>query len=90
VQFMRVEDAHRVRIEIWERGAGYTLASGSSATAVAAVAMRLGYCQSPVTVSMPGGDLTVTAAADMMLRQTGPTALVCECRWFGRDGDQAF
>lgn len=89
VQFMRVEDAHRVRIEIWERGAGYTLASGSSATAVAAVAMRLGYCQSPVTVSMPGGDLTVTAAADMMLRQTGPVALVCECRWFGRDGDQA-
>jgi len=90
VQFMRVEDVHRVRIEIWERGAGYTLASGSSATAVAAVAIRLGYCQSPVTVVMPGGDLTVTADAEMILRQTGPTALVCECRWFGHYGDKAF
>lgn len=89
VQFIRVEDAHRVRVEVWERGAGYTLASGSSATAVAAVVMRLGYCQSPVTVSMPGGDLIVAADADRTLRQTGPTALICECKWFGPDGDSA-
>ncbi len=42
VQFMKVLDRSNIRIEIWERGAGYTLASGSSSSAAAAVARRLG------------------------------------------------
>lgn len=42
VQFIRVLDRSNIQIEIWERGAGYTLASGSSSTATAAVARRLG------------------------------------------------
>ncbi len=40
VQFMKVIDRNNIRIEIWERGAGYTLASGSSSTAAAAVAKK--------------------------------------------------
>ncbi|MEI2689558.1 MAG: diaminopimelate epimerase [Anaerolineae bacterium] len=64
VQFMQVLDRGRVRIEIWERGAGYTLASGSSACAAAAVAHRLGLCDAQVTVSMPGGRLEVGIAPD--------------------------
>lgn len=44
VQFMQVLDRNNIRIEIWERGAGYTLASGSSSSAAAAVAHRLGLC----------------------------------------------
>lgn len=59
VQFMTPLDEHRIRIEIWERGAGYTLSSGSSSCASAAVACRLGLCRSPVTVVMAGGNLTV-------------------------------
>ncbi len=62
VQFMQVLDHARLRIEIWERGAGYTLASGSSACAAAAVAHRLGLCDAQVTVSMPGGQLEVSIA----------------------------
>ncbi|MHC4401420.1 MAG: diaminopimelate epimerase [Planctomycetota bacterium] len=54
VQFMEVLDRENIRIEIWERGAGYTLASGSSATAAAAVAHRLGHCGSSIQVHMPG------------------------------------
>ena len=48
-----------LRIEIWERGAGYTLASGSSSCAAAAASVRLGHCSGDVTVSMPGGNLSI-------------------------------
>ena len=44
VQLMKVLDRRNIQIEIWERGAGYTLASGSSSSAAAAVARRLGLC----------------------------------------------
>ncbi|MBI4081279.1 MAG: diaminopimelate epimerase [Candidatus Lambdaproteobacteria bacterium] len=59
VQFAQALDPHRLKIEIWERGAGHTLASGSSSCAAAAVACRLGLCRSPVTVEMPGGALRI-------------------------------
>ena len=52
---------HEVSALVWERGAGETPASGSSAVAVAAAAVAGGWCVSPVTVHMPGGDLVVTA-----------------------------
>ncbi|MFA5205296.1 MAG: diaminopimelate epimerase [Lentisphaeria bacterium] len=80
VQFMEVRDRHTLRIEIWERGAGYTLASGSSASACAAAAVRLGRCDSPVTVQMPGGDLRVEVAADFAIVQTGPVTAVAQGR----------
>jgi diaminopimelate epimerase len=76
VQFMEVLDEHTVGIEIWERGAGYTLASGSSASACAAIACRLGLCRSPVTVRMPGGDLSVEIDASWRVTQTGPVTAV--------------
>lgn len=76
VQFMQVIDRHRIAIEIWERGAGYTLASGSSASACAAVAVRLGLCASPITVVMPGGELHTEVSADFRVAQSGPVAFV--------------
>jgi diaminopimelate epimerase len=72
VQFMRALDKHTVQLEIWERGAGYTLASGSSACAASAVACRLGLCASPVSVRMPGGTLTVAVTPEFDLTLTGP------------------
>ena len=77
VQFMVIEDTHAVRIEIWERGAGYTLASGSSASACAAAACRLGLCRSPVTVRMPGGELEITLDSDLNAELVGPVACIC-------------
>ena len=76
VQFMKVESRTAIQIEIWERGAGYTLASGSSASAAAAVARRLGFCDAAITVRMPGGDLQVTVDDDYQVTLTGPVTPV--------------
>jgi diaminopimelate epimerase len=76
VQFLQVLDRHRIFIHIWERGAGYTLASGSSSCAAAAAAVRLGMCESPVQVEMPGGLLEVTVSQDYDLTLFGPARQV--------------
>jgi diaminopimelate epimerase len=83
VQFVEVVDRATLRIEIWERGAGYTLASGSSSCAAAAVARRLGLVDAEVTVRMPGGALAVEIASDWHVRQTGPVAPVFSGVWLG-------
>jgi diaminopimelate epimerase len=77
VQFVRVREG-RVEARIWERGAGETLASGSSACAVARVCVARGLARSPVTVHMEGGALRVEVAHDGTLRMTGPVEGVAE------------
>jgi diaminopimelate epimerase len=78
VQFMKVLGRHDIQIEIWERGAGYTLASGSSSSAAAAVARKLGHCDSDITVHMPGGKLAITVADDFAIDMTGPVTHVAD------------
>ena len=78
VQFLQVLDRKNIRIEIWERGAGYTLASGSSSSASAAVARKLGLVDSSVTVHMPGGTLDIEIGDDFSIRMTGPVTKVAE------------
>jgi diaminopimelate epimerase len=77
VQFMQVLDRGNVRIEIWERGAGYTLASGSSSTAAAAVAHRLGLCDERINVHMPGGTLNIQFDGELRATMSGPVKKVC-------------
>src|SRR6266852_3980758 len=76
VQLFEVIDRARIRIEIWERGAGYTLASGTSASAVAAACMRAGLVDDQVTIQMPGGDLQVRKEKSGNLVQSGPARRV--------------
>ena len=71
VQLVRVDGEHELTVGVWERGAGETTASGSSAIAAAAAAIANGWCTSPVTVHMPGGELHVELA-DSEARLTGP------------------
>src|SRR2546430_3199241 len=71
VQFLRVRDRKNIQIEIWERGAGYTLASGSSSSAAAAVAHRLGLCDASITVHMPGGAIAIEIGKDFSILMTG-------------------
>ena len=78
VQFMKVLDRSHIQIEIWERGAGYTLASGSSSSAAAAVAYRLGLCGGQITVRMPGGDLDIRISEDFSIQMTGPVTKIAE------------
>jgi diaminopimelate epimerase len=59
VQLIRVDGPNDLTVGVWERGAGETLASGSSAAAAAAAAVVHGWCHSPVRVHLPGGTLTV-------------------------------
>ena len=73
VQFARVHSRDTLDILIWERGAGYTLASGSSSCGAASAAVRNGFCDSGrVTVRMPGGELAVHVRPDWSLRLEGP------------------
>ncbi len=74
---------HTVSILIWERGAGETQASGSSACAAAAAAVRLGLVTSPVTVTAPGGKLNVTVDAQYNLTLKGPVVEVYQGRLGG-------
>ncbi len=76
VQFMQILDRSNISIEIWERGAGYTLASGSSSSAAAAVAHRLGLCDHEVTVHMPGGKIEIKIAPDFAVSMTGSVTRV--------------
>ncbi|MBT3312626.1 MAG: diaminopimelate epimerase [Desulfobacterales bacterium] len=78
VQFMKILDRSNIQIEIWERGAGYTLASGSSSSAAAAVAYRLGLCDSHITVHMPGGSLQIKVAENLSIFMSGPVTKVAE------------
>ena len=73
VQFARVADRHTLDTLIWERGAGYTLASGSSSCGAASAAVRHGLCDhGKVTVRMPGGDLVIDVRPDWSLKLEGP------------------
>jgi diaminopimelate epimerase len=78
VQFMKVLDRSNIRIEIWERGAGYTLASGSSSSAAAATAYRLGLCDSKITVHMPGGEIEIVITNNFSVIMTGAVTKVAE------------
>ena len=76
VQFMKVLDRRNIQIEIWERGAGYTLASGSSSCAAAGVAFKLGYCDPDIRVHMPGGTIDVSISTDLSVRIRGEVSAV--------------
>jgi diaminopimelate epimerase len=72
VQLVRVDGPNDISVGVWERGAGETLSSGTSAVATAGVAVARGWCQSPVTVHLAGGDLLVELDEAMEARLTGP------------------
>ena len=80
VQFLTVHDRSNIAIEIWERGAGYTLASGSSSSAAAAAAYRLGLVDRRVTVHMPGGTLAIEIGDNYEITMTGPVTHVADGR----------
>ncbi len=78
VQFLKVLDRKNIQIEIWERGAGYTLASGSSSSAAAAGARRLGLVESSLTVHMPGGQIGIEIGEGFAISMTGTVNKVAD------------
>jgi diaminopimelate epimerase len=76
VQLVRVDGRHDLSVLVWERGAGETAASGSSSVAAAATAVARGWCSSPVTVHLPGGELSVEIEGERAWL-TGPAETIC-------------
>jgi diaminopimelate epimerase len=77
VQLVRVDGSSDVTVAVWERGAGETLSSGTSAVAVAAAAVQHGWCESPVTVHLAGGELVVSLDEGMNAKLVGPAEEIC-------------
>lgn len=79
--FMQVVSPHELRLRVFERGSGETLACGTGACAAVACGIRQGLLESPVTVHLRGGDLTITwAGGDASLKMTGPAERVFDGR----------
>lgn len=76
VNVAQVTDAAGLKLRVWERGAGLTQACGTGACATAVAAIRRGLVQSPVTVALPGGTLTIAWAPGESIRMTGPATHV--------------
>lgn len=77
--FMQVLDRQHIRLRVYERGAGETLACGTGACAAAVAGIRRGLLDSPVTVSTPGGELSIAWDGERMpVRMTGPAVTVFE------------
>jgi diaminopimelate epimerase len=77
VQFAKILSKKEVMIEIWERGAGYTLASGSSSCGVVAVGFKLGLLGEKVRVIMPGGILNIEIDNNYNIIMQGPVEEIC-------------
>lgn len=83
VEFAFVRNMHEVRMRIWERGAGETLASGTGSSAAAVAAIREGMAQSPVEVHLDGGIVEITWSGEgHPVYMRGPAEYICEGDFF--------
>jgi diaminopimelate epimerase len=81
VGFMQVVSPHEIRLRVFERGSGETMACGTGACAAVACGIRQGLLESPVTVHLRGGDLTIAwPDQDAPLVMTGPVVRVFDGR----------
>jgi diaminopimelate epimerase len=76
VNVATVEAPDRIRLRVWERGAGLTRACGTGACATAVAAIRSGLVETPVTVVLPGGELLIDWAPGRTITMSGPAAHV--------------
>ncbi len=86
VQFVKVLSRNEVQVLIWERGAGFTLASGSSSSAVACAMVKKGLTDRNLTVKMPGGELKLEIDENWDIRMTGEVREVA----YGKLSDELF
>ncbi len=76
LQLLKIIDRNNIQIEIWERGAGYTLASGSSSCAAAAVAYKMGSVDSKIKVHMRGGTIDIDIGSNGIITMHGAVTKV--------------
>ena len=79
VEFVHVRDGHAIRMRIWERGAGETLASGSGSCAAAVATVARGLAESPINVHLDGGVVEIAWSGEGgSVYMTGPAEYICE------------
>ena len=80
VEFAQVFSRDKIRMRVWERGSGITMACGTGACATTAAAVREGLCphDTPITVRLDGGDLHIRVSEDFTVTMTGPATTVYE------------
>ncbi len=80
VEFVQVLGRGELRMRVWERGSGVTMACGTGACASAMAAVKKAYCSEgePILVHLDGGTLKITVARDGNVRMTGPAEFVYE------------
>ncbi len=76
-EIVQIIDTHNIKIEIFERGSGYTLASGSSACAAVGAMYKMGFVTNKVNVQMPGGMLLISIDEDLNVSMTGTVEAIC-------------
>jgi diaminopimelate epimerase len=82
---MQVVDRATIRLRVWERGAGETLACGTGACAAVVTGVRRNLVDSPVRVQARGGDLVIAWPGDgRPVQMTGPAVTVFEGEWKAR------
>lgn len=77
VQFVKPLSRNEAQILIWERGAGFTYASGSSSCGVASVLVKKGLADREITIKMIGGDLKISIDEDWNIKMTGEVQEIC-------------
>ncbi|WP_028951006.1 diaminopimelate epimerase [Sulfurihydrogenibium subterraneum] len=77
VQFVKPISENQAEILIWERGAGFTYASGSSSCAVASVLVKKGLAKNDITIKMIGGELKINVDKDWNIKMTGEVQEIC-------------
>ena len=79
-EFVQVMSETALRMRVWERGSGITMACGTGACASAAAAVAGGFCKRsvPIYVQLDGGTLEITVASDGTVTMNGPAETVCE------------
>lgn len=80
VEFVQALDRHTLRMRVWERGSGVTMACGTGACAAAAAAVKLGVCplDDEISVALDGGSLKISVTPDYAVTMTGPAEMIYE------------
>ena len=80
-EFAQIIGKNTIRMRVWERGSGITMACGTGSCATAAAAVKAGLCDfgTDISVVLDGGILTVRVLEDGTVFMTGPASTVCEC-----------
>ena len=80
VEFVQILSGNKLRMRVWERGSGITMACGTGACASAAAAVKKGYCRAeePITVALDGGELRITVERNGTVTMSGPAEFVYE------------